>query len=92
MVSVGNDIYNLTKNDNIQIIDITEFKFPNIGGYLSQNWVIKCNDINNNGELQFIIRSTKTSSGTAYSRAAALPPIGNGFMYGETSSGNHGHG
>ena len=30
-VSVGNDIYNSTKYDKLQITDTTEFKFPNVG-------------------------------------------------------------
>ena len=30
-VSVGNDTYNLTKYDKIQVTDTTEIKFPNIG-------------------------------------------------------------
>ena len=38
--SVGNIIYNLTKYIEIQITDITEIVYPNVGGYLLQNWVI----------------------------------------------------
>ena len=91
-VSVGNHTCNLTKYDKIQLIDITEIKFPNWGGYPQQNWVIICNDFNKNGKIQNFIRSTKTSSGTAHSGAGALPPIGNSFMYIETSSANHGYG
>ena len=30
-VSVGNDTYNLTKYNKIQILDTTEIKYPNIG-------------------------------------------------------------
>ena len=33
-VSVGNDTYNLTKYDKIQITDITEMRYPNIGSDL----------------------------------------------------------
>ena len=33
-VSVGNDIYNLTKYDKIQLTDITTMKSGNTGGYL----------------------------------------------------------
>ena len=40
-VSVGNDIYHITKFDKIQITDTTSIKNPNTGGYLLQNWVIK---------------------------------------------------
>ena len=88
-VSVGNDTYNLTKYDRIQISDITIIIYPNTGGYLPQNWIIKCNDKNNNGEIQKFIKSTKTNSPTGYSGATSLPPIVNSFMYIETSSNNH---
>ena len=40
-VSVGNDTYNLTKYDKIQITDTTEIKYPNIGSDLLQKWYIK---------------------------------------------------
>ena len=43
-ISVGNDIYNLTEKDIIQITYATIIKYPNTGGYLLQNWVIKCNN------------------------------------------------
>ena len=46
-VSVGNDTYNLTKYNKIQIIDTTEIKYPNIGSDLLQKWNIKCNNKNN---------------------------------------------
>ena len=90
-VSVGNDTYNLTKYDKIQITDTMIIKYPNSGGYLLQNWVIECNDMNNNGEIQNFIRSTKTNSPTGDSGATSLPPIGNSFMYIETSSNNNGN-
>ena len=90
-VFVGNDTYNLTKYNKIQITDITEIKYPNSGGYLLQNWVITANDKNNNGKIQNFIRSTKTNSPTGDSGAISLPPIGNSFMYIETSSRSHGH-
>ena len=41
-ISVGNDIYNLTKYNKIQIIDTIIIKYPNTGGYLLQNWSIVC--------------------------------------------------
>ena len=59
-VSVGNDIYNPTKYDEIQIIDTTEIKFSNTGGFLLQNWLINCNDKNNNGKISKFIKSTKS--------------------------------
>ena len=90
-VSVGNDTYNLTKYDKIQFTDITIIIYPNTGGYLLQNWLKKCIDKNNNGKLQNFIKSTKTNSSTGCSGAESLPPIGNSFMYIETSSNNHGN-
>ena len=39
-ISVGNDTYNLTKFDEIQIADTTKIKYPNTGGDLLQNWVL----------------------------------------------------
>ena len=56
-VSVGNDIYLLTKYKKIQITDTTNIKSPITGDYLPQNWVIKCNDKNNNGQLQNFIKN-----------------------------------
>ena len=89
-VSVGNDIYNLTKYDKIQITDITEIKYPNIGSDLLQKWYIKCNNKNDVSKVGDFIKSTKTSPPTPDTGATSLPPIGNSFMYIETSSNNHG--
>ena len=88
-VSVGNDIYNLTKFDEIQITDTTIIKAPNNGDYLLQNWVISCNDKNNNGKISNFIKSTKSNSPTGNSGATSLIPIEDSFMYIETSSNNH---
>ena len=90
-VSVGNDTYNLTKYNKIQLTDTTIIKTGNSGGYLLPSWRIFCNDINNNGKISNFIRSTKTNSPTGDSGATNSPPIGNAFMYIETSSNNHGH-
>ena len=90
-VFVGNDSYNLTKYDKIQIIDTTEMKFPNEGTYLPQKWNIIYSEINGNGKLNSIIKSTKSSSPTSQSGATSLPPIGTSFLYIETSSGSHGN-
>ena len=54
-VSVGNDTYNLTKYNKIQITDTTIIIYPNTGGYLLQKWLIKCNDKNNSGKIQNFI-------------------------------------
>ena len=64
--------------------------YPNIGGYLLQNWKIKCSDKNGKGKLQIFIRSTKTKSPSSHSGATSLPPIGSAFICMETSSNNHG--
>ena len=90
-VSVGNDTYNLTKYSKIQLADITIIKYPNTGGYLLPGWRVFCDDKNNNGKIQDFIKSTKTNSPTGFSGATILPPIGDSFMYIETSgniSGN----
>ena len=89
--SVGNDTYNLTKYDKIQITDVTEIKFPNTGSDLIQKWIIYCNNKNNQTKLHDFIKSTKTNSPSSQSGAESLPPIGNSFMYIETSSNNHGN-
>ena len=90
-VSVGDTIYNLTKYNKIQIIDITEIKYPNTGTDLLQKWHIKCNNKNSLSIPSEFIKSTKTTSSTDNSGADSLPPIGNAFMYIETSSNNHGN-
>ena len=90
-ITVGNDTYNLTKYDKIQIIDTTEIRYPNIGSDLLQKWTIKCNNKNNQSILSDFIKSTKTNSPTNDSGATILPPIGNAFMYIETSSNNNGN-
>ena len=56
-----------------------------------QQWNIKCNDKSNNGKISNFIKSTKTNSPAGDSGATSLPPIGNIFMYIETSSNNHGN-
>ena len=53
--TVGNDAYNLSKYDRTQITDTTIIEYPKKGGYLLQNWVIKCNDKNNNGKIQILL-------------------------------------
>ena len=89
-VCVGNDIYNLTKYNKIQLTDTTNIEYLINGGYLLQNWNIRCNDKNNNGKIQNFLRSTKTNSATGDSGATSLPPIEDSFMYIEPSSNNNG--
>ena len=90
-VSVGSTIYNLTKYDRILITDITEMKFPNIGFDLLQKWVIYCKNKNNQSKINDFIKSTLTNSPSSNSGAESLPPIGNAFMYIETSGNNNGN-
>ena len=89
-ISVGNDTYNLTKYDKIQLTDVTTIKNGNTGGYLLPYRKIICNDKNNNGKIHNFIKSTISNSPTGDSGATTLPPIGSAFMYIETSSHNHG--
>ena len=55
-----------------------------------QNWNIKCNDKNGNGKIQYFIKPTITNTPTGSSGATSLAPVGDSFMYIETSSGNSG--
>ena len=66
-------------------------KAGNTGANLLQNWKKIANDRNNKGIIHNFVRSTKTHSPTGHSGATSLAPIGNSFMYIETSSHNHGH-
>ena len=65
-------------------------KFPNSGGYLLSGWKILCNDRINIGRIQDFVRATGTNSPTANSGANNTPPIGDSFMYIETSGNNFG--
>ena len=89
-ISVGNDTYNLTKNNKIQLTDTTVMKAGNSGAYLLPYWKILCNDKNNSGKESNFIKSTKTNSPTTDAGATILPPIGTASMYIETSSNNNG--
>ena len=86
-VSVANDIYHLTKYGKNYVTDLTEMRAPNTGLCLLQRWKIICKDKYNNSKINNFIKSTKTQSPTENSGATELPPIGNSFMYLE-SSGN----
>ena len=65
-------------------------KAGNTGAYLLPYWKIICNDKKNDGKIQSFIKSTKSNSPTGNSEATSLPPIGNAFMFIETSSNNSG--
>ena len=90
-VSVGNDIYNLTKNDKIQLIVVTEIRSPNVRYSLLPKWRIKNLHKNNGTKAGIFLKSTITNSPTSYSGATTIPPIGTAFRYFEPSSNNHGH-
>ena len=49
-MSVGNDTYNLTKDDKIQITDVTEIKSLNTGTDLLQKGKVISN--NKNGDIK----------------------------------------
>ena len=89
-VSVGSKSYNIFKYDKIQLVDTTVIKHGN-GAYLLPRWKTVCIDKNNFRVTTNFIRATKTNNPTNDSRATSLPPIGNAFMYIETSSINHGN-
>ena len=84
-VFVGNDTYNVTKYDKIQITDTTNLKTGNTGGYLQPFWKINCNDKHCNEKVTNFPKSTKTSSPTSQSRATSLPSFGDSFTYIKTS-------
>ena len=90
-MSVGSDIYNLTKYNKTQLTDTTVMKAGNTGGYLLPHWKIICNVRNDSGKIQNFIKSTESNSLTGNSGATALPPVGNAFMYTGTSSNNNGN-
>ena len=90
-VSVGNDIYNLTNYDKIQLTDVTEIRNPNTGYDLLPKGRIKKLHKNNGSEAGNFLKSTVTISPSSNSGATVLRPIGTAFMYIETSSNNHGH-
>ena len=51
----------------------------------------KCNDKNISGKIQNVIKSTRTNSPISYSGSSSLRPIGDSFIYFETSSNNPGN-
>ena len=89
-VNINNTIYNLQIYNKIVLTDTTIIKFPNNGDSLLPNWRLSCNDRNNNGNINSFSRSTKTNSPTGNSGATVQPPIGDSFMFIETSSNNFG--
>ena len=89
--SAGNDTYNLTKYIKVQLTDVTEIKFLKIGSNLLQKRNIKYNNKHNDSRVGDFRKSTKTNSPTGEAGASILPPIGNSFLYIETSGNNSGN-
>ena len=85
-VSVGDDVYNFAKNGKLHNTDTTIIGAPNTGKDLLQRWNINCNDKNSNSQIGNFVKSTKRNSPTDESGATVLTPMGNSFMYIETSS------
>ena len=90
-VSVGNDIYNFTKYNKLSINDITEIKFSYSGIDSSQEWNNYCKKKVNQSRINDFIKSTRSHSPAGVSGATSTPPIGNAFMYSETSGNNSGN-
>ena len=57
-VSVGNDTYNLTKYDKIQLIDVTEIRSPITGHDLLSKWRIKIIHKNNGAKARNFLKYT----------------------------------
>ena len=90
-VSAGNDTYNLSRYDKIQLTDVTEIRYPNIRITLLPKWKLKNLYEINGAKLGDFLKTTSTNSPTSHSGATSLPPIGNSFMYIEAGSNNHGN-
>ena len=63
-VSVGSDIYHLSKYDKIQLIDVPEIRYPIIGITLLPKWKIKKLNKINGAKIGNFLKSTKTNSPT----------------------------
>ena len=87
-VRVENTPFNLHINNKTQLIDTRRIISPNTGGYLLQRWLIQCIDKNGTGKIHTFVRSTQSTFPTGNSGASSLRPIGDAFMYIETSSNN----
>ena len=59
--------------------------------FLLPKWKITKLSKKNGGKVVNFLKSTSTNSPISDSGTTSLPPVGNSFMYIETSSINHGH-
>ena len=89
-VSVGNNTYNLTKYDKIQLTDTTIIRVGNVGRDVLPLWKILGNNKSGYFKANNFIKTTRSNSPTADSGATSIRPIGSAFMYVETSSNNNG--
>ena len=65
-------------------------KYSNQGGYLLQQWNMKCNDKINRGKILSFRKSSELNTPTGSTRPTCPSPIGDSFLYVETSSNIHG--
>ena len=91
-VSVGNNTYNLTKYDKIQLTDTTFIRVGNVRNDALPLWKILGNNKSGYFKANNFIKTTRNSSPTSDSGTTSLPSIGSAFMYIETSSKNNGDG
>ena len=89
-ISIGEDIYNLSIYDKIQITDITEILYPNTGDSLLQKWKIDCLDRTGISDADSFIKSSKSHTPTPGTGVDRLPNIGTAFMFVESSMHNYG--
>ena len=87
--SVGNDIYNITKYNKINITHTAEIRNPNTGQMLLQKWIMKCLNKSYIAKTNTFLKSTTNISPTAENWASSLSPIGWVFMNVEMSGSNH---
>ena len=64
---------------------------PSSENDLLQKWKNINSNRNSDMKVGNFLKSTRTSSSTADSGASSLPPIGNSFMFTESSSNNNGN-
>ena len=82
-ISCGNDVYNLSENDEKQTNDTTICKAGSSGVLVLPFWKIVCNDKNNNGKTSIFVKTPISFSQTINRGANSLSQIGKSFMYKE---------
>ena len=74
----------------MQITDTIVTKTGNVGGFLLSLWKRECKDRNNKAKISNFIGATKSCSSTSNTEASTMHPMGDSFMYIETSGNNYG--